>query len=214
MQPQTNIVPNICPYSQSAIPLLYFSFLHIIFNDRPFLGSNYSEQLFVYYVVEVLKVLVEVIPDLLMTTDSSNTTALHTAALQGHIEVVNFLLEKGSSVATIAKRNGKTALHSAARNGHLEIVKALLIKEPRIATSNDKKGQTALHMAVKGLNVELVDELMKSDPSLINIVDTKGNTALHVATRKGRAQVMKVTSFKISSTISFLFNLPHQMMNV
>ena len=63
----------------------------------------------------------EVHPELSMTVDGSNTTALHTAATQGHIEIVNFLLEAGSSLATIARSNGKTALHSAARNGHLEI---------------------------------------------------------------------------------------------
>ncbi|XVE61805.1 hypothetical protein DITRI_Ditri06bG0068700 [Diplodiscus trichospermus] len=117
--------------------------------------------------------------------------ALHTAALQGHNEVVNFLLEKGSNLAAIAKSNGKTSLHSAARNGHLEIVKVLLSKEPGITTRVDKKGQTALHMAVKGQNVEVVDELIKSDPSLINMIDTKGNTALHIGTRKGRIQVVQ-----------------------
>ncbi|XVF76567.1 hypothetical protein PTKIN_Ptkin13bG0276100 [Pterospermum kingtungense] len=129
--------------------------------------------------------------DLSMTIDSYNTTALHTAASQGHTEVVNFLLEKGSNVAAIAKNNGKTALHSAARNGHLEIVKALLSKEPGIAARIDKKGQTALHMAVKGQNVEVVDELIMSDPSLVNMVDTKANTALHIGTRKGRIQVVQ-----------------------
>lgn len=138
----------------------------------------------------VLRVLLEADPELLMTFDSSNTTALHTAALQGHTEVVDFLLEKGSSVATIAKSNGKTVLHAAARNGHLEIVKAILSKEPKIATRIDKKGQTALHMAVKGQSVEVVDQLIVSAPSLVNYVDTKGNTALHIASRKGRTQIV------------------------
>ncbi|KAJ6918687.1 hypothetical protein NC651_012828 [Populus alba x Populus x berolinensis] len=46
---------------------------------------------------------------------------LHTAATKGHLEVVNLLLDAGSSLATIAKSNGKTALHSAARNGHVEV---------------------------------------------------------------------------------------------
>ncbi|XP_031257799.1 ankyrin repeat-containing protein At5g02620-like [Pistacia vera] len=141
--------------------------------------------------LEVLKVLMETIPELSMTSDSSNTTALHTAASQGHKDVVIFLLERGSSIATIAKSNGKTALHSAARKGHLEIVKALLSKEPGIAMRNDKKGQTALHMAVKGQSVELVDGLVEIGPSLINMVDNKGNTALHIATRKGRVQIVR-----------------------
>lgn len=134
----------------------------------------------------------EAILEVSMTVDLSNTTALHTAAAQGHIEVVNFLLEKGSNLVIIAKSNGKTVLHSAARNGHVEVVKALVCREPEVAMRIDKKGQTALHMAVKGQNLELVDELVKLNPSLANMADAKGNTALHVASRKGRLQVKKL----------------------
>ncbi|EEF30559.1 ankyrin repeat-containing protein, putative [Ricinus communis] len=131
-------------------------------------------------------------PELAMTVDLSNTTALHTAATQGHIEVVNFLLSAGSSLAAIARSNGKTALHSAARNGHLEVVRALVAMEPAIVTRIDKKGQTALHMAVKGQNVEVVEELINAEPSSVNMVDTKGNTSLHIATRKGRSQIVRL----------------------
>lgn len=142
------------------------------------------------YDAETIRVLMEANPELAMTFDSSNTTPLHTAASQGHVEVVKFLLERGSSnLVSIAKSNSKTALHSAARNGHVEILKAILSKEPGIATRIDRKGQTALHMAVKGQNIEVVLELILSDPSLINMVDSRANTALHIASRKGRLQV-------------------------
>ncbi|XP_022755714.1 ankyrin repeat-containing protein At5g02620-like [Durio zibethinus] len=143
--------------------------------------------------LDILKVLLAVHPELAMTVDLSNTTALHTAATLGHKEIVNFLLEAGSGLATIARSNGKTALHSAARNGHGEVVKALLASEPGIAPRTDKKGQTALHMAVKGQNLEVVEELIKVNPSLmIKMVDSKGNTPLHIATRKGRTQIVKL----------------------
>ncbi|XP_010542613.1 PREDICTED: ankyrin repeat-containing protein At5g02620 isoform X2 [Tarenaya hassleriana] len=135
-------------------------------------------------------------PELAMTVDLSNTTALHTAATQGHSEVVDFLLELGSGLVSIAKSNGKTALHSAARNGHVEVVKVLLETEPAIAVRTDKKGQTALHMAAKGTNVTVVEELIKADrsssSSSINMVDTKGNTALHIAARKGRTEIVRL----------------------
>ncbi|KAK3204675.1 hypothetical protein Dsin_018721 [Dipteronia sinensis] len=52
--------------------------------------------------------------ELSMVSDSLNTTALHIAASHGHIEVVNFLLEKGSSdnVVAIVKSSAKSAMHS------------------------------------------------------------------------------------------------------
>ncbi|KAA8532176.1 hypothetical protein F0562_006682 [Nyssa sinensis] len=140
--------------------------------------------------LELLKELLNSFPNLVMTTDPSNSTALHTAAAQGHIDVVNLLLEADSNLAKIARNNGKTVLHSAARMGHLEVVKSLLSKDPSIGFRTDKKGQTALHMAVKGQNVEIVLELIKPDPSVLSLEDNKGNTALHIATRKGRTQIV------------------------
>ncbi|CAH9102085.1 unnamed protein product [Cuscuta europaea] len=141
--------------------------------------------------LEVLKELLNVFPNLVMTTDSTNSTALHTAAGQGHVEVVSLLLEIDSNLAKIARNNGKTVLHTAARMGHLEVVKLLLNKDPSIGSRMDKKGQTALHMAVKGHNVDIVLELIKPDPTVIALEDKQGNTALHIATRKGRAQIVK-----------------------
>ncbi|KAJ8773952.1 hypothetical protein K2173_009383 [Erythroxylum novogranatense] len=138
--------------------------------------------------LEVLKGLLQVFPNLAMTTDLSCTTALHTAATQGHIDVVDFLLETDSNLTKIAKNNGKTVLHSAARMGHLEVVRSLLSKDPSIGFRTDKKGQTALHMAVKGQNEEIILELLKPDSSVVSLEDNKGSTALHIATKKNRAQ--------------------------
>ncbi|CAN1253529.1 Ankyrin repeat-containing protein At5g02620 [Linum perenne] len=138
--------------------------------------------------LKILRELLDVFPNLAMTTDLSCTTALHTAASQGHIDVVNLLLETDSNLAKIARNNGKTVLHSAARMGHLEVVHSLLINDPSSGLRTDKKGQTALHMAVKGQNVEIVMELLKPDPSVASLEDSKGNTALHIATAKSRTQ--------------------------
>ncbi|XP_049415340.1 ankyrin repeat-containing protein At5g02620-like [Solanum stenotomum] len=141
--------------------------------------------------LEVLKELLHSFPNLVMATDSSNSTALHTAAAQGHVDVVNLLLEIDSNLAKIARNNGKTVLHTAARMGHLEIVKSLLRKDPEIGFRTDSKGQSALHMAVKGQNVGIVLELIKPNPSVLALEDNKGNRALHIATKKGRPQMVQ-----------------------
>jgi ankyrin repeat protein len=135
--------------------------------------------------------LLQALPQLSMTVDSSNTTALNTAATQGHVDVVRLLLEVDGSLALIARSNGKTALHSAARNGHVEVVRALLEAEPSIALRTDKKGQTALHMAAKGTRLDLVDALLAAEPALLNQTDNKDNTALHIAARKARHEIIR-----------------------
>jgi ankyrin repeat protein len=144
-----------------------------------------------WWVAEVVKELLQALPELAMTVDASNTTALNTAATQGHMEVVRLLLEVDASLVLIARSNGKTAVHSAARNGHVEVVRALLEAEPSIALRVDKKGQTALHMAAKGTSLDLFDALLAADATLLNLPDTKGNTALHIASRKARHQIIK-----------------------
>lgn len=143
---------------------------------------------------EALKKLLEAFPNLAMTTDLLCTTALHTAATQGHIDVVNLLLKTNSHLAKIAKNNGKTALHSAARMGHVEVVKSLIGNDASIGFRTDKKGQTALHMAVKGQNEGIVLELVKPDPAVLSVENNKGSTPLHVATIKGRTKVAAVAS--------------------
>ncbi|XAR71500.1 hypothetical protein NMG60_11028797 [Bertholletia excelsa] len=141
--------------------------------------------------LEVLKNLLHSFPNLVMTTDSSNSTALHTAAAQGHIEVVNLLLETYPNLAKIARNNGKTVLHTAARKGHLEVVKSLLHKDPSIGFRTDKKGQTALHMAVKGQCVDIVLELIKPESAVLTLKDNRGNIALHMATIKGKTEIVR-----------------------
>ena len=51
---------------------------------------------------DVLKELLQAFPALAMTTNSVNATALETAAIQGHIDIVNLLLETDASLAKIA----------------------------------------------------------------------------------------------------------------
>ena len=162
-----------------------------------------------YIIVVVLKELLRAFPALDMTTSTSNSTALDTAATQGHIDIVNLLLETGANLVKIARSNGKTALHSAARMGHIEVVKSILRKDPSIGLRIDKKGQTALHMAVKGHNNQMVLELLKPDPSVISLEDNKGNTALHIAMRKGRPDVGFIAltvqiCYKHCSSVSFI----------
>ncbi|GJT19963.1 ankyrin repeat-containing protein, partial [Tanacetum coccineum] len=61
-------------------------------------------------------------PNLVMTTDSSNSNTLHTTSVQGHVDVVNLLLSADSSPSKIARNNGQTLLHTTARIGHLEVI--------------------------------------------------------------------------------------------
>ncbi|KAH0886621.1 hypothetical protein HID58_062717, partial [Brassica napus] len=130
----------------------------------------------------------------------TGSIAARNAAAQGHIDVVNLLLETDSNLAKIAKNNGKTALHSAARMGHVEVVKSLIGNDPSIGFRTDKKGQTALHMAVKGQNDEIVVELVKPDVACLesfeginlNPINKAGDTPLDIAEKIGNGELVSV----------------------
>ncbi len=53
-------------------------------------------------------------------------TALMYAALNGHSEVVNILLENGTAITNYQNYRGETALIFATKNGHRKVVELLL----------------------------------------------------------------------------------------
>ncbi|KAL2904636.1 hypothetical protein RDABS01_003346 [Bienertia sinuspersici] len=139
---------------------------------------------------EIVRQLLNMWPELCRLCDCSNTSPLYSAAVQGHVEVVNAILDTDDSAARIVRKNGKTALHTVARYGRLDIVRVLVEKDPGIVSIKDKKGQTSLHMAAKGQDPSIIEELLLADCSVLNECDKKGNTAVHIATRKCRSQIV------------------------
>lgn len=174
----------------------------------------------------IIKELLSKWPELCKVCNSSNTSPLYLAAAQGHLDIVNAILDADVSSARIVRKNGKTALHNAARYGLVPIVKALIERDPEIVSIKDKKGQTALHMAVKGHDTSVIEEILDAEHSILNERDKKGNTALHIATRKVRPQVKStylyfldgkpetayscIDFFSFSCIIVYLFGNDHQ----
>lgn len=132
--------------------------------------------------------------DLLLQTGlSGNTsepdrqvTALHNAAAQGHLRIIQMLIEHGADV-NAADWHGNTPLINAAYFGRLEAVKALLEKGAHI-NAVSKEGITALTAATYSGNDLVASYLLEkgADPSLRN---AGGEAALAVAQRAKRGVV-------------------------
>ena len=72
-------------------------------------------------------------------------TALHTAASEGHAEVVDYLLNRGGAFVDPLTVSLRTPLHIACTRANLEIIKMLCNAKANI-NAQDKDGDTPLHM--------------------------------------------------------------------
>eukprot|EP00005_Dracoamoeba_jomungandri_P005949 CAMPEP_0174260660 /NCGR_PEP_ID=MMETSP0439-20130205/10193_1 /TAXON_ID=0 /ORGANISM="Stereomyxa ramosa, Strain Chinc5" /LENGTH=155 /DNA_ID=CAMNT_0015344951 /DNA_START=49 /DNA_END=516 /DNA_ORIENTATION=+ len=69
-------------------------------------------------------------------TDSLGNTALHWAASGGHVDAIDWLLEKGANIHATSK-DGDTALHKAVWRKHPEAAKFLVEKGSRPDQENN-----------------------------------------------------------------------------
>ena len=87
-------------------------------------------------------------------------TALHVAALGGHVKVVKALVEQGVDV-NLQAEDGCTALHLASSEGHMDAVIELLGAGADVHAETPD-GELALDMAFQGGHAEVLEVLKES----------------------------------------------------
>jgi len=115
---------------------------------------------------------------------------LHNAALNGHEDVVRFLLDKGDDINIKDPFIGETALHKTARNNCMSVAALLIAKGIDVnAQSND--GLTALHLAAFN-GYEGVVKILVWSGATINIKDNNGMTPLHLAAFNNHPEMLEL----------------------
>ena len=125
----------------------------------------------------------------LLNEHNDGQTALITACLYGHHQVVELLLSKDSDI-NFQDNDGRTALMLASRYGHHQVVELLLSKDPDI-NIQDNDGATALMFASQNGHHKVVELLLSKDPD-INIQSKNGVTALMLASQNGHHKVVEL----------------------
>jgi len=148
-------------------------------------------------------------------------TLLMIAVIHDKIDIVNFLLSKGSNI-DIQDENGSTALHFACNNGNMELVKILVTNGANI-NIDDNYNSTPLHFAIlrnedifkylveNGADINkmtklkttpvhfavfmnklgIVKYLVQTKGVSINFKDMSGDTLLHLAVRTKNLEMVK-----------------------
>ncbi|XP_059485425.1 uncharacterized protein LOC132202487 [Neocloeon triangulifer] len=130
------------------------------------------------------------VPDtVIFCADKNGRTPLHLAAENGHISILQVLMEKGAHMSAL-DANGWNALHYAVK-GKSDCLGWLLEKMPRSINEKDKAGKTLVHLAVQFLfyrGIHLMAEL-RAD---LNVKDMLGKTPLQYALDNKNARAIKI----------------------
>lgn len=126
--------------------------------------------------------------------DPFGATALHYAALWGHVEVAALLLERGADAHAFAA-DGKTPLHIAATCGNEEVA-ALLIAHGADVHARDYRGRTPLHSVVSvGFkfvpDIEIARQLLDHGAN-VEAQDCGGWTPLHWAASHDHGEMTRL----------------------
>ena len=119
-------------------------------------------------------------------------TALHSAAENGHLEVVRLLLEAGAFCDQATTDDGTTPLILAALEGHLEVARLLLEAGASCDKAATDDGSTALIQAAEDGHLEMVHLLLEAGASCDQAKTSDGTTPLIFAAQNGHLQVVRL----------------------
>jgi len=142
------------------------------------------------------------------------TTVLHEASANGHLQIVQYLVNTKHCRCDISDSDGNYPIHVACANGHKRIVEFLedqgspvlnennqnllhvacnhghidivefLISHSGLLDSKDKDGNTPLHHACSGGHNGIVIRLITQQQCPINVINNNGEKPLHISCRK------------------------------
>lgn len=170
--------------------------------------------------LETLQLILQMNPTHLNATDVHNQTPLTWAAANGHLKIVEFLLEKDgidlhvatqcfttnidnemaeaiaqeiakdNNSMTIKANNGKTPLHWTIQNNNPAIAK-LLIENGASVNAVTQLGRLPIHFAAQVGDLKTLKLLLVKNPQSLNAKDIYNQTPLLWAAAKGHQEVVE-----------------------
>jgi ankyrin repeat protein len=129
-----------------------------------------------------------------MADGAEGLEPLHTAALQGHADVVQMILDQGFDINTVVFKTKQSALHIASDKGHIQIVTLLTSR----GSWPCRLCQTAWHARTLTVAATLTVLPNRSLPAAflpttgginLDLQDVDGRSAMHLAVRKSHIRV-------------------------
>lgn len=131
----------------------------------------------------------EASPELVKQRDTNERTLLHWAALQGRVQLVEYLLKLDDCEIEASDDSNATPLILAVLKGNATIVEWLLNKGANVNHQN-AQGHSALQYACSKGWSDVVALLLKGGAD-VNVRDKRGDTSLHRLASLGRLELLK-----------------------
>jgi len=154
-----------------------------ITGEKPIYKAAYKGNL------KKVKKIIESDPAQINIQDFGGQTPLYLASVEGHTEIVEFLLDHNADIE-LGNDLNERPLEKAAKFGHYDIVKALLVHGATVNCKN-KYGQIPLHWAAVWSNKEMVGLLLSYGADIF-AKDKYNETPLHWAASGDNKQVVDV----------------------
>ncbi|XP_057854109.2 ankyrin repeat-containing protein ITN1-like [Cryptomeria japonica] len=103
-------------------------------------------------------------PQVLLGVTFQGDTPLHIAAREGHMSIVDWILQLKPSLAGAPNKDGNTPLHEVAKCGNPELIRILLRHRRFSVYRSNKFGETALIIASRYGRLESVHRLLGAFP--------------------------------------------------
>lgn len=138
--------------------------------------------------LETVKQLLAQNPDLIENTDEGGMTPLLTAASEGKLDILKYLIANKADLSAVNDRRS-TALHLAAFGGHPKVAEYLLTLDVDINAKN-AGGFTPLIFAAYRAHPDIVKILIDKGAEKSHTDNTWGGTAIHWAANRGNRETL------------------------
>ncbi|XP_053377890.1 ankyrin repeat domain-containing protein 16-like isoform X2 [Mercenaria mercenaria] len=104
---------------------------------------------------------------------------------EGHLPIVQYLLQQDSLLWDTASKNGRTPLHTAALHGHNDVLEYMLNICGYETDMKDSCGSTPFMDTIRIQDIDTAKLLISKHKADVTVEDNLGRQAIHVASQTG-----------------------------